>query len=181
MHPEEVAALVAVEFGDLRGRLQERSDGRIRRVDLPAPTLITVEFSARVYASELVAVPGVLLPAAGGFQQPARRVPILGAVEETPLTLVVSCDGWDGRPPECDLRRPDGSEPQDWPKGTTNGGIAHGHPSYPRPFFCRPGTREFHTHPVHEDEPWDKYREGYTLDGIVGGLLEDLINRWTMA
>jgi hypothetical protein len=34
---------------------------------------------------------------------------------------------------------------------------------------------------VHEDDPWDKYREGYTLPAIIGGLLEDLMNRWTMS
>ncbi|MGD0454704.1 MAG: putative metal-binding protein [Solirubrobacteraceae bacterium] len=180
MHPQEVAALVAAEFGDLRERIAARPDARVRRAELREPTLIAVEFVARVYQSEVVGE-GVIVPVPGGFQQAGRRVPILGAVEETPLTLLVNCENWDGQPPECDLRRPDGSELQDWPKDPMGQGIVRGHPIYTRPFFCRPGTREYHSHPVHEDDPWDRYREGYTLDGIVAGLLEDLINRWTLA
>jgi hypothetical protein len=179
MHPRKVAELVGLEFGDLQRQLADRADHRVRSVELRTPTLIAVEFVARVHESELVGH-GLARPADGGFVQAAMRVPILGATSDTTLLLSVNCENWDGDPPECDLRRPDGGELADWPKGTTNGGIARGHPRYTRPFFCRPGTREYHSHPVHEDDPWDKYREAYTLDGIIGGLLEDLINRFTM-
>jgi hypothetical protein len=175
MHPDDVAALVADEFGDLERALQARGDPSVGAARLVEATLITVELSTRAYESETVGS-GLLLP---GGMQTARRVPILGT-RRRDLMLVVRCDGWDGRPPEFDLRLRDGATLEQWPKGTTNGGIAIGHPNYRRPFFCRPGTREFHTHPVHADDPWDKYREGYSLSGITLGLLEDLANRWVM-
>jgi hypothetical protein len=179
MHPEEVAELVTLEFGDLERRLAERGDSRVHLVELRSPTLIAIEFAARMYQSELVGQ-GLVTPGEGGFVQPAIRVPILGAVQETQLLLLASCENWDGDPPEFDLRRPDGSELDDWPKDPTGLGIVRGHPKYDRPFFCRPGTREFHSHPVHEDDPWDKYREAYTLDAMIASLLDDLLDRWTM-
>jgi hypothetical protein len=96
------------------------------------------------------------------------------------LILRTRCDDWDGRPPEIDLLDANRAELTEWPKDTTGRGIVHNHPDYTRPFFCRPGTREYHTHPVHKDDPWDKHREGATLAGIIVGLLDDLANRWTM-
>jgi hypothetical protein len=176
MHPDDVAALVADEFGDLQRQIADRADPGIGAAVLAAPTLITVEVSTRAYQSEVVGT-GLQLP---GNLQTARRIPILSAVQRRRLVLVVECSNWDGTPPEFDLRLPNGAPLPEWPKGTTNGGIARGHPHYTRPFICRPGTREFHSHPVHADDPWDMHREGMTLSGITLGILEDLSNRWVM-
>ena len=57
-------------------------------------------------------------------------------------------------------------------------GIVHGHRDYGRPFFCRPGTHEFHSHTQHADEPWDLHRPTRTLDQIAIDLLVDLQRRF---
>jgi hypothetical protein len=175
VHPDDVAALVADEFGNLQQQIAARADPSVGAIRRAGSTLITVEVSARAYESEMVPT-GLVLP---GGAQTARRIPILGR-QRRDLVLVIDCANWDGTPPEFDLRHRNGDPLAEWPKGTTNGGIARGHPFYGRPFFCRPGTREYHSHPVHADDPWDKYREGTTLAGIVMGLLDDLANRWMM-
>lgn len=47
------------------------------------------------------------------------------------------------------------------------------HPDTKLPFFCMRGFREYHSHPQHTDDPWDRYRYGsligtahYCLDQI---------------
>lgn len=47
------------------------------------------------------------------------------------------------------------------------------HPKTKLPFFCMRGFREYHEHPQHTDDPWDRYRYGsligtpyYCLDQI---------------
>ena len=54
MHPDDVAALVEDEFGDLERALQARGDHSVGAARLVEATLITVELSTRAYESETV-------------------------------------------------------------------------------------------------------------------------------
>ena len=47
-----------------------------------------------------------------------------------------------------------------------------------RKFFCRYGTREFHTHPQHADQPWDAFRPLHRLEQIVIELMRDMRGRF---
>ena len=182
MHPDDVAELVGAEFADFQ-RALAASDLPVGVAALVAPTRIEIEFTAQQQESELVPQ-GLIVPGAGvgEFQQAAVRVPLLGRSRPRELVLAVGCDNWDGAPPEAELLLPDRARLADneWPQDSVNRGIAFGHPEYDRKFFCRPGFREYHTHPVHRNDPWDQHREGLSLTGILLGLLEDLAHRWTM-
>lgn len=52
------------------------------------------------------------------------------------------------------------------------------HPMYHRPFFCRRGLREYHSHEQHEEDPWAAWRDALSLRTIVLELLGDLRVRW---
>lgn len=181
MHPLDVADLLDDEMRELQRQVGDRDDLRIRQITRPEPIEIRVQFGAKAYASELVSLPDALVVAgAGGAQVQARWVPLLGASSARELVLRARCADWDGQPPEIDLLDASGEELVDWPRDSTGQGIVHNHPEYSRPFFCRPGTCEYHTHPVHRDDPWDKHREGLTIAGILIPLLHDLVHRWTL-
>ncbi len=131
------------------------------------------------------AVPrGVAVAVAPGMlQQATMNIPILGTRQRETRVLMMDCEDWDSQPPTATLELADGSAlPRErWPRDPDGQGIVADHPLFgDRPFFCRPGTREFHSHPQHEDHPWDLYREGTTLSAIVLGLIVDLTTRWTM-
>jgi hypothetical protein len=182
MHPEDVAELVQSEFGDLQARLAA-SDLPVGTATLIAPTKIEIEFTARQQEFEMVGV-GLALPGQdlGQFQQQGRRVPLIGRSSPRELVLAVGCDNWDGTPPSAELLRPDRTPlpAAEWPQDSIGRGIAIGHPEYARKFFCRPGFREYHSHPIHKDDPWDTHREGFSLAAILLGLLDDLAHRWIM-
>ena len=183
MHPDDVAELVRSEFADLEAGLaaSELPAGQAR---LPNPTRIEVNFTARQREAEAVGT-GLITPGAlpGQFQQTGYRVPLLGRVRTRELVLSVGCENWDGTPPTAELLLPDGSplQPGEWPQDPINRGIVIGHPDYERKFFCRPGFREYHTHPVHMNDPWDEHREGFSLPQLLLGLLSDLTKRWMLA
>jgi hypothetical protein len=183
MHPEDVAELVRSEFIDLRAGLAG-AGLPVEDVRLPEATQIEIEFIARQGEAEFVGS-GLITPgsAPGQFQQPVYRVPLLGRGHTRRLVLAVGCENWDGTPPTAELWLPDGSPLPDgeWPQDYVNRGIAIGHPDYDRKFFCRPGFREYHTHPVHKDDPWDEHREGFSLSQLLLGLVTDLTKRWTLA
>ena len=182
MHPADVTDLVDEEIVELQRQIDNRHDLAVRDLSRTSDTEVRIRFAAAAHRSETVPMPsGLILPGAGGVaMQPLIKVPILGVRDQADFILRVRCDGWDARPPEIDLLDKSGHELVTWPNDTTGHGIVSGHPDYTRPFFCRPGTREFHSHPVHADDPWDTYREGMPLYGIILGLLGDLTHRWVM-
>jgi hypothetical protein len=183
VHPDYVAELVQREFVDLRAGVAA-ADLPIEEVRLRDPTRIEIEFTARQREAEVV-LAGLITPGAapGQFQQPGFRVPLLGREHTRRLVLAVGCENWDGTPPTAELLLPDGSPlPEgEWPQDYVNRGIVIGHPEYDRKFFCRPGFREYHSHPVHKDDPWDEHREGFSLSQLLLGLVTDLTKRWTLA
>jgi hypothetical protein len=154
VHPDDVAEYVVEEVERTRQRLAARADLNVASVDLEDDVQLYVAFA------------GVDL------SQSSRRR----------LVAHLDCTDFDGQPPTAELMLPDRTPlpPGQWPKDLIEQGIVQNHPDFKRPFFCRPGFREFHTHPQHEDEPWDKYRESITLEHVVIDLLDDLVHRWVL-
>lgn len=172
MHPDHVAALVADQVNELEAALGGL-ELPVQSVELRESTVLLIRFTSRTTESitGLSGIPGV------------AEVPMLGTMTEEEFVLQLNCDDFDSQPPEALLLDADGSPlpPERWPHDKKGMGIVQGHPLYPdRKFFCRPGTREFHTHPQHEDQPWDEIREGRSIDKIALGILQDLRDRWTI-
>lgn len=182
MHPADVAEYVGEQVEDLRARFESGPDLGVRGVSLNGSELL-IRFTKRERALVKHAVPSALKGPGGSDVQIVYDVPDLGAKpQERELIVRFGCEDFDGQPPTAELLLADGKPlpGAQWPRDMANGGIIQGHPHYGRHFFCRPGLREFHTHPQHEDQPWDKYRESMPLPAIVIGLLTDLRKRWTL-
>ena len=62
----------------------------------------------------------------------------------------------------------------DWPKGP---GIVERHYATGKPFVCRPGVREFHSHIQHGDQPWDKFRGFIRPRELMRDLARDLLDK----
>jgi hypothetical protein len=182
VHPDDCAELVAHSVEELRSRAA--------RLGLPVEE-IALEDSFRLYVRMRIKR-RESLPAIGPLGGPialsdgkwVTQVPLLGRPTlEQQAIVFFDCFGWDSQPPTAELldetRAP--LPPERWPRDLVGGGIVFGHPDFPgRPFFCRPLLREYHTHPEHADNPWDRYREGTALHGIVLGLLGALRERWIL-
>lgn len=182
MHPHDVAQHLAHSVRELRDAVAAQADSVVEDVSLNG-TELRVQFAAAALRSEVVPSGLVVAVAPGVMQQRSMNIPILGTRRRETSILALGCDDWDTQPPTATLLLADGTPlpTERWPRDPKGEGIVIGHPDFgPRPFFCRPGLREFHTHPQHEDEPWDRYREGMTLAGIVLGVVRDLSDRWTL-
>lgn len=185
MHPHDVAAEVGRAVADLERQLEAQPDLHVTAVDLDDDLFVKITFEQLpIYKTELSPVAPQLFLPNGQLGQRLAAVPMLGtATPARPLVLGLELDGWDSQPPTANLFLPDGTPlPRaDWPKSFDGQGIVDGHRLFDRPFFCRPGTREFHTHHQHGDEPWDRYRETLALHQIVIQILEDLDTRFRAA
>lgn len=182
MHPTDVAEYVLGEVAELRRSLMEMPELGVGAIELEEQVELYVDFRKvdrpRLQAS---VVPGLLGPG-GNPLQIGREAIDLSQKRERELLLHMNCENLDCHPPSAELLLPDRTPlpPQDWPQDLTRGGLAHGHPKYDRPFFCRRGLREYHSHPGHQEDPWDIYREAVSLHVIALELLDDLHNRWTL-
>lgn len=79
------------------------------------------------------------------------------------------CENWDDEPPSIQILSLNGDLLQAIktdPAGVFNNSR---HPSTGLPFICMRGSREYHTHPSHINDPWSNYRgkSGYDLGGIL--------------
>jgi hypothetical protein len=110
----------------------------------------------------------------------AQRIPILGRSRTRRLILRLGLDSFDLLAPTATLLAEAGDPlpAAQWPTSFAGGGIVTDHPVYHRPFFCRRGLREYHTHPQHEDDPWAAWRDALPLHAIALELLGDLRVRW---
>jgi hypothetical protein len=183
LHPDDVAEHVAEQVQDLRARLESGPEIGVRAVELDAGTTLSIRLVKLERSLIRHAVSSPLIVPGAAEVRAVYDVPDLGAKpQERELILRAGCDDFDGEPPTAELLLPDGTGlPADqWPREIANGGIVRDHPEYERPFFCRPGLREFHSHPQHEDQPWDRFRESMPLRSIVIGLLIDLRSRWML-
>ncbi|NNM47031.1 putative metal-binding protein [Knoellia koreensis] len=184
MHPVDVAEHVAHGVAELRRYLREYPTLAVGEPELQTATDLLVRFEKVDRTLVRQAVPSTLLRGGPGPEQVAfiHEVPLVEAEPRTrQLVLHLNFDDYDGQPPSAELRHPDLTPlaPNEWPKAL-NGprGIIRNHPDYQRPFFCRRGLREYHSHPQHQDDPWDKHREELRLDALVLELLVDLKTRW---
>lgn len=201
MHPDDVADYVAdavaelerragdtalpiddLELRDLtelRLRLRLRSHGAVTVLTGPPPEPIAIPVAPGGPA--LPAGPDLLIGSGAVVAQQQMNVPDLGSLRTRELILRVDCSDFDGQPPLAELLTADGVPlpPGKWPHDPREQGIIYGHPRYARPFFCRRGLREYHEHPQHEDDPWDRWREGMPLYQIVLGVVTDLRDRFT--
>jgi hypothetical protein len=198
VHPDDVAEVVEEEAAELRAWLAAAPELRA------GPMTLIDRFELRVpFAKSEYDRPHVL-----ELVHPARRVLFnLGPRVERELILRCECSGYDAQPITAELLGPDGTPLPGaaWPKEVGAGGlnaltvlsdrppprvtqllapgpqaIIHEHQDYDRPFFCRRGLREFHSHPQHEDNPWDRHRESIRIYDIVPELLADLQTRWML-
>jgi hypothetical protein len=179
VHPDDVADHVASSVEELVRQVARRPDLNVTRIDLEGPDL-RVHFDKKVWATFVQARRNV--DAYTGevtvHGQPYVDLRPPGTVQQV---LLCRLDGYDAQPPTAELLDADGRPlPSDrWPREIGQQGIVRDHPDFGRPFFCRRGLREYHSHFQHEDDPWDRHREGLALHTIVIELLDDLRLRWT--
>ena len=184
MHPGDVAEFVADQVTVLRDAVAGRSDLRVESIELVDDVQLYVAFDKHERAAITAVVPAaVVAPGAMPVGLSFTGIDLRRASTTRRVVAHFDCSDFDGEPPTLELQ----TEEREllgfdqWPKDLAGGGIVADHPDYPRPFICRRGLREFHTHPEHEDEPWDRYRESLTLPRIVIELLEDLQRRWILS
>jgi hypothetical protein len=83
----------------------------------------------------------------------------------------LDCATFDAEPPSVIMIDPDSRA--DLPLEQWVPGVPHSiHPTLNRPFVCIQGVLEYHQHPSHLDDSWDKYRPVVRLPQTVRRLLE---------
>ncbi len=83
--------------------------------------------------------------------------------------LLLDAERYDGEPVGVFVTDPHGTllPGTDWPAGIYGGE----HPVLHRPFVCVRGTIDYHAHPSHADDSWDRYRGRIRLADVVTHLL----------
>jgi hypothetical protein len=181
MHPDDVAEHVTDSVWALTEQLRAHPELGASDPIMRDGTDLYIGFVKQDRAFMQVQLASSLLGPGGHQTAQLLQVPDLGAPRvRRELILLMNLDDFDGQPPTAQLLLPDRSPlpAQQWPKELANQGIVHGHPDFDRPYFCRRGLREYHEHSQHEDDPWDRHREGLSLHAIVTELLADLRDRW---
>jgi hypothetical protein len=184
MHPGDVCEYVAGQVAELGRRIDDAPELGVTGIALERDTDLYITFHKRERPRLEATMPAGLVGPQGQEVTKTFMVVDFSQVSERELILLMECDGLDGRPPTAQLLAVDRSPlpPEQWPTDLGGGqGVIHGHRDYPRKFFCRPGLREFHTHPEHADNPWDSYREQLPLSVVAFNLLDDLQKRWPLA
>lgn len=181
MHPSTIRAFVKDSVTELRDRLVDHAELGVVDLGLDVERLeLDVVFDHDEHETELVPVASSLLLPGGQQLTRQQRIPILGQSRTRRLDLRFGLDGFDLQPPTAELldEHHVPLPATEWPTSVAGGGIVSNHPIYKRPFFCRRGLREFHTHEQHEDTPWAEWRDALPLHAIVIELLTDLRVRW---
>lgn len=184
MHPHLVRVHVEASVADLRARLHDQAEVDVAEVALDRDALILdVGIDRHEHETELVTAQSPLLLPDGKALTRQQRIPILGRSRTRHLILRVGLDDFDLLPPTATLLDESGASlpVEEWPTSFSGGGIVNDHPIYHRPFFCRRGLREYHSHEQHEDDPWARWRDALPLDAILIELLADLRVRWHSA
>lgn len=86
---------------------------------------------------------------------------------------------YDIEPPALSVLDADGNEVWDrrqLPPGLTN---QDDHPIHKRPFFCVPGTLEYHDHPLHGNVSWDAMRNTRPLAALVAQIKHTMMAKPT--
>jgi hypothetical protein len=83
----------------------------------------------------------------------------------------LGCGAFDAQPPSVAMVDPDTHAELILERWTP--GVAHGlHPATGKPFVCIQGVAEYHSHPSHLGDSWDRYRNRYRIAQTVRRLLQ---------
>lgn len=83
----------------------------------------------------------------------------------------LDCKGFDAQPPSVTMVSPFTGDAL--PIGSWTPGVAHSvHPVVDRPFVCLQGIAEYHNHPSHLGDSWDRYRHRFRIPETIKGLLK---------
>jgi hypothetical protein len=96
------------------------------------------------------------------------------------LRLRMIATDWNDMPPSFELLTPDGSYLPPVVSKLLPGGVLNNtpHRNTKRPFICMIGSKEYHTHENHLNDPWDNYRN---KDGIsLVYILSQIWNAWLL-
>lgn len=186
MHPAHVEAFVKAEAEELRARAAS-SGLPILDIELSGTNLyLQLELTRRAKLSAMQQSP-LVVAAGGGVVALGPSMINVPDLSQPPATVIwflhCNLDDFDTQPPSADLlnEERDPLPDDEWPTDVKGQGIVRGHVNIARPWFCRKGFREFHTHPEHENEPWDVVRgEGAPLHALVLGLVSDLNGRFIL-
>lgn len=187
MHPAHVAEFVAAEVDELRRRASH-TGLPITAIELEGDVLLYVGLELVRRSRLSTRSPDGSMPVGAGLITTDgfafENVPDLSVRPER-VSWWLLCDlaDFDSQAPTAELLRSDRTPlpREEWPADVKNGGIVDGHLQWDRPWFCRAGFREYHTHPEHEDRPWDEIRgDGAPLHGLVLGLVTDLVDRFLL-
>lgn len=85
--------------------------------------------------------------------------------------FALDCSAYDADPPSVAMVDSETLEPLPIERWTP--GVPHSiHPATGEPFVCLQGVAEYHTHPSHLDDHWDRYRAIYRLPQTISRLLD---------
>jgi hypothetical protein len=88
-----------------------------------------------------------------------------------PGVFLLDCRSFDAQPPSVAMLDPDSGA--ELPMEGWIPGVPHSvHPVTGKPFVCLQGVAEYHLHPSHLDDPWDRYRNRYRLPETIRRLLD---------
>jgi hypothetical protein len=182
VHPDDVAQRVAEEVEILRARLAAAPALHAGQPQLIDRFELRVPFT-KVGYRRVFSVPIPMrdrCPKCPPGTELVRMVPVKAYPFRRDLVLRSFCDGYDEQAITADLLLPNGAPlpDPDWPRTLGREAIIRGHEEYDRPFFCRRGLREYHSHPQHEDNAWDAHREAIRIYDVVPELVLDLQTRW---
>lgn len=83
----------------------------------------------------------------------------------------LACGQFDAEPPSVSMVDPEAHSELSMERWTP--GVPHSvHPVTGKPFVCLQGTAEYHTHPSHLDDSWDRYRRVFRLKETIHRLLQ---------
>jgi len=83
----------------------------------------------------------------------------------------LACASFDAQPPSVTMVDPETRKELPLPAWTP--GVPHSvHPTLGRPFVCMQGVLEYHEHPQHLADSWDRYRRTIRLPQTIRRLLE---------
>lgn len=88
-----------------------------------------------------------------------------------PGVFRLGCSSFDAQPPSVAMVEP--ATGVELPLEKWTPGVPHGlHPATGKPFVCIQGVAEYHNHPSHLGDSWDRYRNRYRIPQTAKRLLQ---------
>lgn len=121
----------------------------------------------RLTAEDLAHVPGVRI----WREDTDVLVAFAAGTDGSTGLFRLGCARFDADPPSVAMLDPETREEfphERWAPGVSSGA----NPATQRPFVCLQGVAEYHSHPSHTSDAWDKYRYRFRLPQTVRRLLQ---------